>query len=286
MIVHEGGGVLNKLIDKLPVELHLPGYQFCGPGTRLGQRLARGDPGVNPLDAACKEHDIAYSSHQDVKSRHLADAVLEQEAWKRVKAKDSSVSEKANAWLVTNVMKAKRKLGMGFGRGGGGGGNKQSKVAFGRIVKTGLNAVKGAQAETIAKAAKIAVGAARRAVKEAGGRRCVRQPRVIPIPGGAVKQGGLLPLLPAIFGGLAALGSLAGGVSQVVKAVKDVKSAKDQLAEMKDHNRRMEGIAIGKGGSMIIKHRSSSKSGLGLYLSKKPKSGGRGLYLRKKPTKN
>lgn len=27
-----GLGLVNKLIDKLPVELHLPGYNYCGPG--------------------------------------------------------------------------------------------------------------------------------------------------------------------------------------------------------------------------------------------------------------
>lgn len=59
MIVH-GRGLLNKIINKLPVELHIPGYQFCGPGTKLAKRIARGDHGINPLDTACKEHDIAY----------------------------------------------------------------------------------------------------------------------------------------------------------------------------------------------------------------------------------
>lgn len=56
-----GGGLLNRVINKLPFELHLPGYQFCGPGTKLQARLNRGEKGINPLDAACREHDIAYS---------------------------------------------------------------------------------------------------------------------------------------------------------------------------------------------------------------------------------
>jgi hypothetical protein len=31
-----GAGFVNSLINKLPVELHLPGgYQYCGPGTKL-----------------------------------------------------------------------------------------------------------------------------------------------------------------------------------------------------------------------------------------------------------
>lgn len=27
-----GSGLLDKLIDKLPFELHLPNYNYCGPG--------------------------------------------------------------------------------------------------------------------------------------------------------------------------------------------------------------------------------------------------------------
>jgi len=54
----------------------LPGYQFCGPGIKLAERLKRGDKGSNPLDAACREHDIAYSQFKDLKNRHQADDIL------------------------------------------------------------------------------------------------------------------------------------------------------------------------------------------------------------------
>lgn len=30
--VKRGSGLVNKLIDKLPFELHLPSYNYCGPG--------------------------------------------------------------------------------------------------------------------------------------------------------------------------------------------------------------------------------------------------------------
>ncbi|KAK9700975.1 Phospholipase A2-like domain [Popillia japonica] len=110
----QGGGLLNSLINNLPVELHLPGYPYCGPGTKLQKHLARGDPGINLLDAACKEHDIAYSQNKDLSSRHRADLILENKAWSRVKSKDACVGEKAAAWSVTNAMKIKRKLGMGL----------------------------------------------------------------------------------------------------------------------------------------------------------------------------
>lgn len=39
-----GKGLVDTVINKLPIELHLPGYQYCGPGTKLEKRLTRGDP--------------------------------------------------------------------------------------------------------------------------------------------------------------------------------------------------------------------------------------------------
>lgn len=114
MIIY-GSGIVNSIINKLPVEIHLPNYQFCGPGTRLEERLARGYLGINPLNSACKEHDIAYSQkHDNIKKRNIADRVLAEKAWSRVIAKDSSLKEKVAAYAVTNIMKAKSKLGMGI----------------------------------------------------------------------------------------------------------------------------------------------------------------------------
>lgn len=65
-IVVRGGGLIssaiNKAIDHLPFEAHVPGgYRWCGTGTNVAKRLARRDKGINPLDEACKFHDIEYS---------------------------------------------------------------------------------------------------------------------------------------------------------------------------------------------------------------------------------
>lgn len=112
------GTVVNKAVDLLPVELHLPGgYRYCGPGTKLKERLARGDPGINKLDEACKEHDIAYSKYKDNRHRSTADSLLADRAWARVKSSDASLGERAAAWAVTNAMKVKAKLGGGVRRG-------------------------------------------------------------------------------------------------------------------------------------------------------------------------
>ena len=34
-----GGNFLNTLVNKLPFEMHLPGHNFTGPGTKLYKRL-------------------------------------------------------------------------------------------------------------------------------------------------------------------------------------------------------------------------------------------------------
>ena len=35
----KGGSLLNKVINNLPVEMHLLGHNFTGPGTKLNKRL-------------------------------------------------------------------------------------------------------------------------------------------------------------------------------------------------------------------------------------------------------
>lgn len=255
--------------------------RFCGPGTRLQQRLARGDRGVNPLDEACRAHDIAYSQSNSLSDRHKADFQLENRAWERVKSKDASFGEKAAAWSVTTAMKAKRKMGMGMKnkkkpmkvkrkKGMGMKKKKQGGILSFRkhvllpILKTITKTVEGKGLENfkhVRKSSLIALRAARAAVKKAGGRKKIRVPRIIPFER---KTGGILPLIP-IFAGLSALGSLAGGSGAIAKAIIDAKSAKKKLEEDKRHNAAMEEIG---------------KKGSGLYLKKSLK-GGYGLFMKK-----
>ncbi|XP_072766556.1 uncharacterized protein [Anoplolepis gracilipes] len=109
-----GCGLLNRAINALPIELHIPGYQFCEPGTRLQEGLVRGDRGINPLDVACREHDLAYSRSNNLGERHVADSILAARARERITAKDSNFGERAAATAVWTVMKAKTKMGMGM----------------------------------------------------------------------------------------------------------------------------------------------------------------------------
>ena len=57
----EKNSTLDALIDLLPFEMHVPYYKFCGPGTKLAERIERGDIGINLLDEACRQHDLAYT---------------------------------------------------------------------------------------------------------------------------------------------------------------------------------------------------------------------------------
>lgn len=227
-IGRKGRGVLNTLINKLPFEAHIPGYRFCGPGTRLNKRLARGDRGINPLDEACKEHDIAYSQHQDLQKRHEADRILADKAWERFRSKDAKFGEKTAALAITGVMKGKTKLGMGAR-------NKRR-----RSFKRGKKRVGGTLnfQQAIAKALVGAKGRKGHKKKKIG----TRRNRIIQTP----KTGGIIPLIP-LFAALGALGSLGGGAAAVAKAVGDSKAAAKDLKEKERHNRTMEALAGGRG---------------------------------------
>ena len=71
-----GGGFINTFVNKLPFEMHLPGHNFTGPGTKLDKRL---NPDGTPkkwsipksrVDNAAYHHDLCYSKHDDTKTRN------------------------------------------------------------------------------------------------------------------------------------------------------------------------------------------------------------------------
>lgn len=158
-----GANLIDRIIDKLPFEAHIPKYQYCGPGTKLEKRLARGDPGINPLDSACKVHDIAYSKHKESSERGKADEMLQKEAVKRIFAKDASLGERAAALGVAAAMKAKRTLS------GNGLSNKnikknkqqhlQERISFPSLIKNAKLAIKQSKPDTIHAAIRTAISA-------------------------------------------------------------------------------------------------------------------------------
>src|SRR6218665_2925443 len=79
-------GSLNMLTSntklpwgKFPCEMHLPGHQFTGTGTRLDLRvLPDGTPHpwstpINRVDRDAHRHDLAYARHSDTANRDIAD---------------------------------------------------------------------------------------------------------------------------------------------------------------------------------------------------------------------
>lgn len=240
-----GGGLVNSLINNLPFELHLPGYNYCGPGTKLVKRLARGDKGINILDNACMHHDIAYTKFSDLENRHKADLDLLNMAKQRLRSKDAKRGEKIASWLVNKVMKTKLKIGSGV---------RHFKAMVSKI-KGRLQKLKPKNCNS---AIQIAYAVAKKLI-DADTKRNIRIPRIIPLP----KHGGFLPLIP-IFAGLSALGSLAGGAAGIAKSVNDYKTAQESLRESKRHNRKMESISVGQG--LYIK---PYKKGSGLFIKSK-----------------
>lgn len=226
----KGKGLVNNLINHLPVELHIPGYNYCGPGTKLEKRLCRGDQGVNQLDEYCKEHDIAYLRTENLEQRHKADKKLMEMSKKLSHSSKASRGEKLASWFVNKAMKTKLKLGAG----------KRKTYSMKKMLSKISSKLKTHKTKNEKDLIKTSYGLAKKIVKESKSK--IKIPRIIPLP----KIGGFLPLIP-IFAGLSALGGLAGGAAGIAKAVNDYKVAKNQLKENERHNKVMEAISIGKG---------------------------------------
>ena len=58
------------------IKFYWPGYQYMGPGTKLSNRLKRGDPGINRLDKNIKQHDIDYSLAKNLRDKWQADTKM------------------------------------------------------------------------------------------------------------------------------------------------------------------------------------------------------------------
>lgn len=261
--IKRGGNIIDKVIDRLPFELHLPKYQYCGPGTKLAKRLARGDPGINKLDKLCKEHDIAYENHKDSAERYKADRKLCSEAMKRVFSKDARFGERAASLLVSAAMKAKTgltKVGRGISKLNCKKKPKKSKnVKFSTLIRDAKLGIKKSKSKTV----DCAIRAALQSIKKSSKGKRINVPRVIKVP---TFTGGVLPILP-ILAGLSAIGTIGASATGIVKTFKDMKIAQRQLEENKRHNKAME-IKIGNG--LYLKPYSN---GSGLYLKPYPKNG-------------
>lgn len=239
----KGKGLVDKIINYLPFELHLPGYNYCGPGTRLQERLARGDKGINKLDEYCKEHDIAYMKSRDLLARHRADKILMNMARTRASASNVTVGEKLAANMVDKVMLTKMAYGAGY------------KNNFKRVVSFARNHIQKAKP----KCKKLAIELALAAIKELASNSNMEIPRVIPLP----KTGGFLPLIPIITG-LSAAGAFVKKTSAVARLIKKFQTAQKKWAALKKNNQTFETVSLGKGLQL-----KPYKDGLGIYALSK-----------------
>ena len=113
-----GAGVFNaqKFLSKFG-KLHTrtplgKKYNYCGPGTKLKERLASSDPSyrepINKLDAICRTHDIDYGLAKDLADKHKADDKMLRSI--------SKIPWSERPWgtaAVKGIIGAKRKLGLG-----------------------------------------------------------------------------------------------------------------------------------------------------------------------------
>lgn len=82
-------------------------YHYCGPGTKLSERLSLDDQGINILDKACKLHDIAYTKYPSGDQRQRADAILATQARMRSFSRNATIGERYTAKAVAYSMLGK-----------------------------------------------------------------------------------------------------------------------------------------------------------------------------------
>lgn len=103
---HNGKRILIKN-EKISLELHIPGYNYCGPGTNVVGRLNRNIGPVNELDKACMRHDIRYLlSHHGYTTETEADMAFLSDI-NKIHQKDSSISQKITIFFVKKIIKTK-----------------------------------------------------------------------------------------------------------------------------------------------------------------------------------
>ena len=112
-----GGSLSNKAINNLPVEMHLPGHNFTGPGTKLNKRLnpdltpKKWSKPINRVDKAAYHHDLCYLKDNDTAMRN---AVCDKNMLKELKGiYNPSIRERMERGLVSTLIGTKARFGMG-----------------------------------------------------------------------------------------------------------------------------------------------------------------------------
>ena len=93
----------------LPTEYGMTKGNYIGPHTALEKRLARGDPGINDIDKAAKQHDIAYRDARTKSDIRTADEKMIKAVRK---AKDSGPKTKKLVEKGLNLKILSEKVGL------------------------------------------------------------------------------------------------------------------------------------------------------------------------------
>jgi len=116
--VKSGSGLFHKAVSNLPFELHLPGHNFTGPGTKLDRRLNRdGTPRdwskpINRVDEAAYHHELCYAKNHDTRTRN---EVCDREMLRELAhITNRSLREIIERGPVGSMIKAKANLGLGL----------------------------------------------------------------------------------------------------------------------------------------------------------------------------
>ena len=114
----DGGGVVNALINKLPFEMHLPGHNFTGPGTKLNKRLNADytpkswSKPINRVDQAAYEHDVCYAKNTDTTTRNQ---VCDRNMLTELKGiVNPSLRERLDRSIVEKIIGTKANFGWGL----------------------------------------------------------------------------------------------------------------------------------------------------------------------------
>lgn len=112
----EGKGVLNDFISNLPFEMHMPGHNFTGPGTKLKQRLnsdltpKSNSLPVNRVDKASMKHDICYMNNPDTATRNT---VCDRNMITQMNGiYNPTLRERIERGIVSRIIGSKMKFGM------------------------------------------------------------------------------------------------------------------------------------------------------------------------------
>ena len=119
----KGGSILNKMINSLPVEMHLLGHNFTGPGTKLNKRLnadltpKEWSKPINRIDKAAYHHDICYLKNMDTETRNRVCDKNMLEEMKNIY--NPSLRERMELGLVSTLIGTKKRFGWGVVNGTG-----------------------------------------------------------------------------------------------------------------------------------------------------------------------